>query len=60
MYAVVHSATYRARYDAAIRVDFARVPIAASPALLRGLAALGAELIGAFRTLIENPVMMVV
>ncbi|MDC0674958.1 type ISP restriction/modification enzyme [Nannocystis radixulma] len=46
VYAVVHSATYRARYDAAIRVDFARVPIAANPALLRGLAALGAELVG--------------
>nr|WP_263429643.1 type ISP restriction/modification enzyme [Nannocystis pusilla] len=46
VFAVVHSATYRARYDAAIRVDFARVPIAASPALLRGLAALGAELVG--------------
>lgn len=46
VYAVVHSPTYRARYGPAIRVDFARVPIAREAALLRGLAALGAELVG--------------
>ncbi|MDC0723283.1 type ISP restriction/modification enzyme [Nannocystis bainbridge] len=44
--AVVHSPTYRARYGPAIREDFARVPIAAAPALVEALVGLGARLAG--------------
>ncbi|WAS90301.1 type ISP restriction/modification enzyme [Nannocystis punicea] len=45
VYAVVHSPTYRARHGAAIREDFARVPIAAGAELALVLIDRGAALV---------------
>ncbi|PCC74404.1 hypothetical protein SAMN02745121_04503 [Nannocystis exedens] len=46
VYALVHSPTYRTRYGPAIREDFARVPIAAAPGLVRALVRSGERLVG--------------
>jgi type ISP restriction-modification system protein/N-6 DNA methylase len=45
VYAVLYARTYRRRYDALLRRDFPRIPLAADRRLFHSLAALGAELI---------------
>ena len=44
IYAVLHSPTYRERYDQFLRSDFPRVPIPDDPDLFRALAKIGREL----------------
>ena len=45
IYAVLHSESYRTRYAAFLKSDFARVPIPRSKGLFRALAGLGRELV---------------
>src|SRR5690606_17227272 len=44
-YALFHSAAYRARYEAALRVDFPRILIPGSRTLFESLARLGRQLV---------------
>jgi predicted helicase len=46
LYAVVHSPTYRARYAAALKVDFPRVPMPGNASLFAALGRVGADLVG--------------
>jgi len=45
LYAVVHSPTYRTRYEELLKADFPRVPLCGSIGLFRVLAGLGGELV---------------
>jgi hypothetical protein len=45
LYAVVHSPTYRARYEELLKADFPRVPICNTVGLLHSLAKVGDELL---------------
>ena len=47
IYAVLHSSTYRERYDQFLRADFPRVPIPNDPDLFRALASVGQRLTNA-------------
>jgi hypothetical protein len=44
-YAVLHSPAYRSRYGEFLKIDFPRIPLTPSLALVRALAKLGAELV---------------
>lgn len=46
IYALLHSPTYRTRYEEFLKGDFPRVPITSDAALFRTLARLGGELVG--------------
>ena len=45
IYAILHSRTYRSRYSEFLKIDFPRIPVAASLDLLLKLSKLGGELI---------------
>ena len=53
IYAVFHSPRYRERYEAPLKIDFARVPLPGSAELFRGLAEAGHDLLA--HHLLESP-----
>ena len=57
VYAVLHSPTFRTRYAAFLRVDFARVPLASDRELFRALGDKGAALVALH--LMESPLLSI-
>ncbi len=45
VYAVLHSPTYRKRYEEFLKIDFPRIPLTSSKGLFRALVRLGSELV---------------